>query len=119
MGEDQNKIEKYLEALPPDRSLAVSTVRELILGTVSEAEESFDYKMPTYEAEGEFLAAVASQKHYLSLYMDTDLVAAHAEELSHLDCGKSCIRFKKLEDLPLDTVKVILQKTVEKRPSRG
>jgi uncharacterized protein YdhG (YjbR/CyaY superfamily) len=110
---NQPLIDDYLEALPPERERAVSTLRELILETIPEAEESLRYKMPTYEAAGDFLAAVASQKHYLSLYMNSDLVAAHKDELVHLDCGKSCIRFKRLDDLPLDTVRVILQETYE------
>ena len=50
----------------------------------------------------------------MSLYMDVDLVEEHADELSYLNVGKSCIRFTKLEKLPLETVEQILKETVAK-----
>jgi uncharacterized protein YdhG (YjbR/CyaY superfamily) len=89
-------------------------IRSIILETVPIAEESMRYGMPTYDAAGDFLAAVASQKQYMSLYMNTEVVAAHAVDLSHLNVGKSCIRFTKLEKLPLDVVRVMLEETLEK-----
>jgi hypothetical protein len=46
--------------------------------------------------------------------MDVDSVAGHSDELSHLNVGKSCIRFTKIEKLPLDTVELILKETVAK-----
>jgi hypothetical protein len=49
--------------------------------------------------------------------MDTALVAKHKQELKHLDCGKSCIRFKRFEDLPLDTIRRILEETVQSQKS--
>ena len=48
---------------------------------------------------------MSSQKHYMSLYMDTELVEKHRQALAHLNLGKSCIRFKKLEDLLMDVVR--------------
>lgn len=45
--------------------------------------------------------------------MDTTLVEKHRAELAGLDVGKSCIRFRKLEKLPLETVRMILRETVE------
>ena len=111
MSVDKTQVDEYLDGLADERKHAVATLRSLILETVPQAEEGFQYKMPTYNAAGDFLAAVASQKHYISLYMNTELVAAHRDELSHLNCGKSCIRFKKLEELPLETVRAILRET--------
>jgi hypothetical protein len=47
--------------------------------------------------------------------MDVDLVERYWGDLAGLDVGKSCIRFKRVEDLTLDTVRRILQKTLEAR----
>jgi uncharacterized protein YdhG (YjbR/CyaY superfamily) len=69
------------------------------------------YRMPTYELE-QVVCSFASQKHYMSLYMDTGLVAQHKAELGGLDTGKSCIRFRHIEALPLDTIRQILRETV-------
>jgi hypothetical protein len=65
-------------------------------------------------------AALASQKNYMSLYLmsvycgcvDGDSGSSHARWFREswaktgkkLDMGKACIRFKKLEDLPLDLI---------------
>jgi uncharacterized protein YdhG (YjbR/CyaY superfamily) len=60
------------------------------------------------------LCALASQKHYMSLYMDAQLVEQHRAELAGLSVGKSCIRFKKLEDLPLHVIEAILLETMQR-----
>ncbi len=70
--------------------------------------------MPTYELD-EVVVSVAAQKHDFSLYMDTELVARYRQALGHLDCGKSCVRFKWLEELPLDTIEKIILETIEKQ----
>lgn len=111
MSEKAETVDAYLEGLAPDRREALTRLRSLVLETVPEAEETMRYSMPTYERDGEVLCSFASQKHYMSLYMDVDLVEEHSDELAHLDVGKSCIRFKKLERLPLDTVRTILTET--------
>ncbi len=79
-----------------------------------EAEESMDYGMATYIRGKHTLAALASQKNYMSLYVDVDVLAEHRSELGKLNCGKSCIRFRKLDDLPMNMVRTILQETYEK-----
>ena len=114
MSDKPSSVDGYLEIVPEKRREAVTIIRSIILETVPIAEESMRYGMPTYDAAGDFLAAVASQKQYLSLYMNTEVVAAHADDLSHLNVGKSCIRFTKLEKLPLDVVRVMLEETLEK-----
>ena len=114
MGSTTQEIDAYLENLAPERRAALARLRSLIRETVPAALETMKYTMPTYEYEDQMLCAFASQKHYLSLYMDVDVVAAHKSELAHLNLGKSCIRFKRIEDLPLDTVTLMLEETVQK-----
>ena len=105
-------VDAYLEGVQLNRKEALVQLRALIFKTVPDVEESMKYNMPTYDYAGEGLCAFASQKQYMSLYMDVDLVEEYADELSHLNVGKSCIRFTKLEKLPLETVKQILEETV-------
>lgn len=71
--------------------------------------------MPTYDYRGELLCAFASQQHHMRLYLDSELVEKHRPELGGLKVGKSCVRFRRLEQLPLDTVATILQETVALR----
>jgi uncharacterized protein YdhG (YjbR/CyaY superfamily) len=115
-GED-SQVEEYLAELEPQRRAALEEVRALILEEVPEAVETMKYRMPTYEYGRGILCAFASQKRYMSLYMETEAVEDHAAELEGLDVGKSCIRFRKLESLPVGTVRTMLQETVQRLAS--
>lgn len=115
MAIETDEVDLYIGGLEPGRRAALSELRSVILETVPDAVETMRYRMPTYQLEGGVLCSVASQKHYISLYMDTELVEKHREELAGLSVGKSCIRFKSLEKLPLDTVRTILRETVQRR----
>ena len=113
MNESATQVDQYLEKLGPPRRDALTQVRALILEEVPDAVESMKYKMPTYEYGGAMLCAFASQKRYMSLYVEPPILDRHREELSHLDLGKSCIRFRSIEQLPQATVRTILQETVQ------
>ena len=90
-------------------------LRSFLHSKLPDASEDLTYSMPTYSQEGAVVVSMASQKNYMALYMDMELVENHRPELGKLNCGKSCIRFKKLEELPLDVIDVILQETIEKQ----
>lgn len=125
--------EKYLAELPEDRRLAISAVRQVILKNIDPTyEEGMCYGMISYYVPHSVFPAgyhcdpskplvftsLASQKQYMSLYMmslygdcgDGEspetrwLRDAFEKSGKKLDMGKCCIRFKKLEDLPLDVV---------------
>ena len=108
-------VDVYIEALSAERRAVLKRLRALVLETVPDVTESMRYRMPTYERADHMVCAFASQKRYVSLYMDTGVVAEHRAALAPLDVGKSCIRFKHLEDLPLDLVGRMLQETLEKQ----
>ena len=138
-------VSAYLAALPPDRRKAIGTVRDIILANLDQDyEEGMSYGMIGYYVphrvypagyhsdprQGLPLAALASQKNYMSVYLmglycgcvdgvsDTGLVEwfheAWARTGKKLDMGKSCIRFKKIEDLPLD----VLGEAIRRLPAR-
>ena len=111
------EVDEYLSSLEPERRNPLTRLRALISEAVPDAVETMRYRMPTYEYQGDMLCAFASQKHYMSLYMDPGIVAKHKHDLKGLSIGKSCIRFKRLEDLPLDTVRVMLDEAVQRRKS--
>lgn len=117
--------EGYLAALPHDRRQALSVVRDVILANLPDGfEEDIEFGMisyhvplarypDTYSGRPLALAALASQKRYMSLY----LMGVYADEAEAawfkdrwtasgrtLDMGKSCVHFRRLEDVPLDVV---------------
>jgi hypothetical protein len=118
-------VEDYLAELPEDRREAVSAVRQVILRNLPAGyRESMSWGMISYEVPLErypktyngqplSFAALASQKNYLALYLTCVYMNPEKERWlrdefrkagKKLDMGKSCIRFKKLDDLPLDAI---------------
>jgi hypothetical protein len=122
---DAETPDAYLAALPDDRRDAISAVRDQILGSLPDGyvEEvrwgMLSYEVPlerypdTYNGQPLSYAALASQKRHMSLYLmgiygDESNRAwfeqTAAERGAKLDLGKSCVRFRNLDDLPLDLV---------------
>ena len=127
-------VEEYLDELTPPRREAIATVRQVILDHLPQGYQEFmqfgmiGYAVPleqypdTYNKRPLMYAALASQKNYMSLYLmnvygDRETEAWFTEQYrasgKKLDMGKSCVRFKKLDNLPLDLIgKVIARTTV-------
>jgi uncharacterized protein YdhG (YjbR/CyaY superfamily) len=118
-------VENYIEALPEDRRSAIETLRRLVLANLPEGYvEAFNWGMIAYEVPLEMsgktyngkpllYAALASQKNHLALYLNCiyaspgsreKLEAAFRAAGKKFDMGKSCLRFKRLDDIELDAV---------------
>jgi len=118
-------VEQYLKELPEDRRPVVAAVRDMVLRNLPEGyRETMNWGMIVYEIpldrypetyNGQPLGyvALAAQKNYYALYLTTVYQNASTAEWlkgefkkagKKLDMGKSCLRFKKLEDLPMDIV---------------
>ena len=122
-------VKAYLAELPVDRRQIISAVRQVILDNIDSGfEEGMQYGMIGYYVPHSLypagyhcdpkqplpFACLASQKNYCSLYMmalytgDTPLsqwfLDAWKKSGKKLDMGKSCLRFKKLDDLALDVI---------------
>jgi len=129
-------VREYLEALPEERRAAINAVRKVILNNLpSGYEEAMSagciaYQVPlavlpkTYNGHPLWYAALASEKSYMSLHLMTVYGHKPTENWlreqfkasgKKLDMGKACIRFRKLEDLPLDVIgEVIARVPLEK-----
>jgi uncharacterized protein YdhG (YjbR/CyaY superfamily) len=116
-------VEAYLAELPEDRRAAIARVREVILENLPDGfEETMQYGMPsyvvplerypvTYNGRPLAIASLASQKKYMSLYLmgvygerDGRFREEYAKTGKKLDMGKSCVRFRSVDDLPLDLI---------------
>ncbi len=107
-------MDAYIDDLPDDRAAALSTVRAFIHETVPGLTETMAYNMPTFE-NTDIVCSLGSQKRYMALYVCAiDLIKDFEDELSHLNCGKSCIRFKKADDLPKAVIAEILVASADK-----
>jgi uncharacterized protein YdhG (YjbR/CyaY superfamily) len=103
-------VDEYLAGVPDagEREF-LGRLRALIVKELPGATESMAYGMPTYQKDKDMLCAFNRQKNYFSLYAKPDAIAAHAHELKGLDCGKSCIRFRRTEELPWPTARQIIR----------
>ena len=118
-------VEEYLRELPEERAKALRAVRQVILDHLPPGYvETMNwgmicYEVPlarcpdTYNKQPLMFAGLASQKRHMGLY----LMCVYSHQGSRaefeekfrasgkkLDMGKSCVRFKKLDDLPLEVI---------------
>lgn len=100
-------INAYLKTLSAGERKVISALDRLVHRTAKGAVGTMKYGMPTYGIGGEFLATNA-QRNYFSFYANPPYVKKFKAELKGLDCGKSCIRFKKLDAGLLGTLARII-----------
>lgn len=104
--------EEYFQALPSERRKDLLAVRDLIMRVWPDAEEVLVHGSPSYRLAGETFLALASQKHFMVLYvMHYDLLHAFKNDLKIHDTGRSCIRFKRLDPAMLDLFDRIVKYT--------
>ncbi|MBT3232253.1 MAG: DUF1801 domain-containing protein [Calditrichaeota bacterium] len=124
-------VKEYIEELPEDRREIISTIRDVILknlpigyvetmnwGMISYEIPLSDYP-DTYNKQPLSFAGLASQKNHISFYsmctyQDTDLMdwlkMEYEKAGKKLTMGKSCIRFKKIEEFPLEVIGKLIGK---------
>ena len=100
MTSEAKSVPEYLEQLPADRRAILQPLVEAIREAAPKAVESMEYRMPTWRFGGEIVCALNSQKNYVSFYISEETHAECADLLKDLDCGKSCIRFRRAAQLP-------------------
>ena len=119
-------VTDYLAALPADRRAEIETVRDLVNNALPAGyREGIGYGMigwvvpletypDTYNRQPLAYAGLAAQKNYNSLYLNCVYASKERTERLQraataagktLDMGKSCIRFRHAEDLPLDLIR--------------
>jgi len=127
--------QEYMDSLPDDRKDAMTQLRKAIVENLPEGfEERMSYGMlgfviphslypKGYHCDPKLplpFVNLASQKNNISLYhmgiySDSELLTWFQNEWprhtqSKLDMGKSCIRFKKLNDIPYELIGQLMQR---------
>ena len=126
---EANTPEEYVEQLPEDRKQAVQKIRAVIKKNLPKGfEEGINYKvLGFYVPRSKFpegyhcdpklplpFINLASQKnsvnlYHMGIYAKKELLDWFVKEYTKyckykLDMGKSCIRFKKMDDIPFDLI---------------
>ncbi len=129
-------VDAYLDGLPPDRRAAMEAVAQVVRANVDrDVDEVMQYGMigwviphrvyaPGYHCDPSQpvpFVGLASQKQHMSLYLmgvygdgDGSLVRflreSYAARGKRLDFGKSCLRFRRIEEIELDVVAELLRR---------
>jgi hypothetical protein len=125
MRSEATTVDQYLAELPDDRRSAIEAVRDVILRNLPDGyTESMmwgmiTYSVPlevhpnTYDGQPLMYAALASQKNHMAVYLsgvyaDDERRDAFLSEYratgKRLDMGKSCVRFRRIDDLPVELI---------------
>ena len=125
MQSDAKTVAEYLAGLPDDRRKAIKTLRAVIRKHLPTGyEEAMNWGMitcqvplktcpKTYNGQPLMYAALASQKNHMAVYLtgiySSERARAEFEEAyratgKRFDVGKSCVRFKRIADLPLPLI---------------
>jgi len=118
-------VADYLAELPPERQQTIEKVREIILKNLPKGyEEVMNWGMITYQVPLEvypdtynkkplMYAALANQKNHMAVYLtgiymdeklNQEFEDSYKKTGKRYDVGKSCVRFRKLDDLPLPLI---------------
>ncbi len=132
-------VRQYLAELPEDRRKAIKIVRDVILKNLPKGyEEIVQYGAIGYVVPHSIypagyhcdptqplpFAGLASQKNHMGIYLMCIYFDPEHEKWfrdawiktgKKLDMGKSCVRFKKIEDVPLDVVGKAIKKIPVKK----
>jgi hypothetical protein len=109
--------EQYLASLPEPRRTALTAIHKAIRSTAPGLKPSiqsgmlgygtYRYKYASGRKGEAAVVGLASQKNHISLYLgcviddEGYLAEKNADRLGNVSVGRSCVRFKKLEDLNL------------------
>ena len=131
-------VAQYLRKLPADRRQTIATVREVILKNIDTpfAEGMQGGMISYYVPHSVFpegyhcnpeqplpFAAIGAQEHHIGLYLfcvycdpkqEAWFRAAWLKAGKRLDMGKSCVRVKTIEDVPLEVVAELFQRVKAK-----
>lgn len=126
---------EYLDVIPQERRSAFEKLRETILENIPEGfHEEMSYGMigyvvphalypPGYHCDPKLplpFVNIASQKNFIALYhmgiymmpklLDWFVSEYQKHAKSKLDMGKSCIRFKKPDDIPFELIALLMRR---------
>ncbi|MEM6685714.1 MAG: DUF1801 domain-containing protein [Bacteroidota bacterium] len=132
---EANTVDAYIAQLPEERQEVIAKLRSIFQENLPDGfQEVINYKMPAFVVPHETypdgyhcdpklplpFISFASQKNFVALYhmgiyANTELmdwfVAEYPKHCKYkLDMGKSCIRFKKMIDIPYELIAQLAQK---------
>jgi uncharacterized protein YdhG (YjbR/CyaY superfamily) len=105
MRRNDSSPEAYRKDVAGEQSEMLETIREVIFKVVPDTKEIIEYGMLGYPG----VANLAAQKHYVALYVLPAVLAEHRDRFPGADCGKSCLRFRRPDEINPERLKNLLR----------
>jgi len=107
-------IDEYISDFPKDIQELLEELREFLSKLVPEAEETINYKIPTFKLNGNLVHFAGYEKH-IGFYPTPSGIDAFKEELAHYKPGKGSVRFPINKPIPYDLVEKIVEFRVKEQ----
>ena len=95
----------YLAQVPDEQRALIESVRKAILSDHPDIVEGLRYGMLDYPG----LANLAAQKAYVALYVKPSVLAEFKSRFPGVSCGKSCLRFKRMDQVDMEALSDLLR----------
>lgn len=115
MQRNANSPEAYRADIEAPQRELLEAIREVIFEVFPEVTEKIEYGMLDYPG----LANLAAQKNYVSLYVAPSVLARHKAEFVGVNSGKSCLRFRRLDQVDRPALTRLLREVREYRLERA
>ena len=103
----------YLGKVEGSQRAILDAIRATIRDVAPDIGETVEYGMLGYPG----LANLGAQKHHVALYVMPEVLERHRANFPGVDCGKSCLRFRRLEQVRPGPLAALLRDVLETRRS--
>jgi uncharacterized protein YdhG (YjbR/CyaY superfamily) len=104
MKRNNNSPLDYRNDVPGVQREMLETIRGVIYEVAPDSDEVIQHGMLGYPG----LANLAAQKHHVALYVKPSVLERHRKAFPGVSCGKSCLRFRRPEQVDLDSLRGLL-----------
>ena len=94
----------YRDDVTGEQREMLETIRNAILSVAPDIDEIIEHGMLGYPG----LANLGAQKHHVALYVMPAVLAKHRDRFPGADYGKSCLRFRRLEQIDPKRLRALL-----------
>lgn len=115
MRRDSSSPEAYRADVDGAQREILEQIRALIFEAAPDVEEGIEYGMLDYPG----IANLAAQKNYVSLYVAPPVLSRRKADFPGVDAGKSCLRFRKREQVDRAAMLTLLREVRAHRAGVG
>jgi uncharacterized protein YdhG (YjbR/CyaY superfamily) len=109
-------VAEYIAKRPPIARRALKQLRTAIKAASPGITERINYRIPTFELDGQYLLYIAAFKEHVSVYPVTSgMLARYGKAIAPYRAGKGTLRFALGAPIPADLVAKLAKVRVHER----